>query len=123
MSSYSQMQPSDGLTALYDTLGTLLTTRTKKNVIMVILTDGLENASQKYAKEDVKRLTEKAKSKYNWQFIYLGANHDAMKTGNDIRMNVSSEYQYNREGLKNILVKSGEAIRTSRATGRQIMSI
>ncbi len=47
--------------------------------LFVITTDGLENASRKYSFDDVKKMIERQQEKYNWEFIFLGANIDAIK--------------------------------------------
>lgn len=45
--------------------------------IFVITTDGMENASRYYSAHDVKRMIEKEKEKYGWEFLFIGANIDA----------------------------------------------
>lgn len=47
-------------------------------VIFVITTDGLENASRMYTREQVKAMVEKEKEKYGWEFLFLGANMNAV---------------------------------------------
>ena len=42
--------------------------------LFVITTDGLENASREYTFKDIKRMIERQKEKYNWEFLFLGAN-------------------------------------------------
>ena len=49
-----------------------------ETVIFAILTDGLENASHDYSKSAVFSLVQEQQNKWNWKFIYLGANQDAM---------------------------------------------
>lgn len=49
-------------------------------VMFVITTDGMENASCEYSSNKVKQLIEKQKTKYGWEFIFLGANMDAIAT-------------------------------------------
>lgn len=46
-------------------------------VVFVVITDGEENASHKFTKSQVKEMINHQTEKYNWQFIYLGANQDA----------------------------------------------
>jgi Mg-chelatase subunit ChlD len=46
-------------------------------VVFVVITDGQENASHKFTKRQVKEMIDHQTEKYNWQFIYLGANQDA----------------------------------------------
>jgi hypothetical protein len=49
-------------------------------VLFVITTDGMENASREYSYENVKQRIERQKSKYGWEFIFFGANIDAVQT-------------------------------------------
>ena len=49
--------------------------------VFVITTDGQENASRKYASDKVKRMIEKEKEQYGWEFLFIGANIDAVETG------------------------------------------
>jgi Mg-chelatase subunit ChlD len=46
-------------------------------VVFVVITDGQENASHKFTKSQVKEMINHQMAKYNWQFVYLGANQDA----------------------------------------------
>lgn len=48
--------------------------------LFVITTDGMENASHRYSVHDIKALIENQKQKYNWEFLFLGANIDAIAT-------------------------------------------
>ena len=70
-------QPN-GMTALYDAIGnTISMVKSEDKVLIVILTDGDENASEEYKKETIAKLIEE-KEKKGWTFVYLGANQDAM---------------------------------------------
>lgn len=51
-----------------------------EKVMFVIITDGEENSSREFSSEKVKKMVEKQKAKYGWEFIFLGANIDAVKT-------------------------------------------
>ena len=51
-----------------------------EKTIFVITTDGYENASHKYTSDRVKQMIERQKQKYDWEFIFLGANIDAIET-------------------------------------------
>ena len=79
-----------GCTALLDAIGTSIKKISKvqkssgnkhkaNNVIFVIITDGEENASKKYTLIDINKLLTKMK-KLGWEFIFLGANIDAIET-------------------------------------------
>jgi uncharacterized protein YegL len=49
-------------------------------VLFVIITDGMENASREFSAEKVKAMIEQEKEKHGWEFIFLGANIDAVET-------------------------------------------
>lgn len=51
-----------------------------EHTMFVITTDGMENASHRYDSEKVKKMIERQKEKYGWEFLFLGANIDAVKT-------------------------------------------
>ena len=51
-----------------------------EHTIFIITTDGMENASRLYASEEVKKMIEKEKKVYGWEFLFLGANIDAVET-------------------------------------------
>ena len=49
-----------------------------EKTLFIITTDGMENSSREYSYDKVKKLVEKKKAKNNWEFIFLGANIDAV---------------------------------------------
>lgn len=49
-----------------------------EKTLFIITTDGMENASRKYGYEKVKRMLERQKERYGWEFLFLGANMDAV---------------------------------------------
>ena len=55
-----------------------------ENTIFVIITDGMENASRYYDYDEVKRLIEQQKESAGWEFIFLGANIDAVQVAGKI---------------------------------------
>ena len=50
-----------------------------EKTLFVITTDGYENASRRYTYDKVRRMIEHEKQKYGWEFLFLGANIDAVK--------------------------------------------
>ncbi len=80
-----------GSTALLDAIGRTIhkIARAQKytaddyraeKVMFVIITDGMENASREYSPETIRGLIDMEKTKYGWEFIFLGANIDAVQT-------------------------------------------
>lgn len=51
-----------------------------EHTMFVITTDGMENASRYYSSNKVKQMIERQKIKYGWEFLFLGANIDAVET-------------------------------------------
>ena len=50
-----------------------------EKTLVVITTDGMENASRRYDYDKVKRMIRRQKEKYGWEFLFLGANIDAAR--------------------------------------------
>ena len=63
--------------------------------LFIITTDGLENASKRYTFKDVKRLIEQQKEKYNWEFLFLGANIDAIEVAGNMGISRDRAANYN----------------------------
>lgn len=51
-----------------------------EHTLVVITTDGMENASQRYDASQVKKMVRRQQEKYGWEFLFLGANIDAVET-------------------------------------------
>ena len=66
----------------------------------MITTDGLENASREYSYGRVKKMVEQQKEKYGWEFLFLGANIDAIETAGRFGISADRAANYNsdREG-------------------------
>ena len=73
-----------------------------ERTLFVITTDGMENASHRYTAQQVKQMIERQKEKYGWEFIFLGANMDAVATAS--RFGIGDDravtYHSDREGTK-----------------------
>ncbi|MGF6949222.1 hypothetical protein QF028_001727 [Neobacillus sp. B4I6] len=80
-----------GTTALLDTIGFTIQKfvnvqkRTSEDeraekVLFVITTDGMENASREFTADKIKKMVQHQKEKYGWEFLFLGANIDAIST-------------------------------------------
>ena len=68
-----------------------------QNTMFVITTDGMENASHKYSSSEVKRMIEKEKEKYGWEFIFIGANIDAVETAKHFGINADRAVNYHAD--------------------------
>jgi uncharacterized protein YegL len=101
-------QPS-GMTALLDAVGRtvdrvgerldeLNESEKPENVIVFILTDGMENASSDYSKDQVKEMIEHQELKYSWEFIYGGANQDAFAEAGGIGIKAKNTFDFEASG-------------------------
>ena len=66
--------------------------------LFVITTDGLENASRRYSQADVKRLIQHEQEKYGWEFLFLGANIDAIETADSIGIDAQCATNFHADG-------------------------
>jgi uncharacterized protein YegL len=62
--------------------------------LFVIMTDGMENASHHFTAEDVKKKIERQKEKYGWEFLFIGANIDAVETATRYGINPDRAVNY-----------------------------
>jgi len=79
-----------GTTALLDAIGITITTVEREHcaleverpekVLFIIITDGMENSSKEYTVEKIRSMIEQQKEKSAWEFLFLGANIDAIGT-------------------------------------------
>jgi len=63
-------------------------------VIMVTLTDGLENASKQYHLQQIGEMIREQRDKYSWDFVFLGANQDAVATAAAMSIPLPSAMSY-----------------------------
>lgn len=63
--------------------------------MFVITTDGMENASRYYSSDKVKKMIERQKVKYGWEFLFLGANIDAVETASHFGIGADRAVNYN----------------------------
>ena len=71
-----------------------------EKTIFIITTDGYENSSRRYSYEDIRRLVERQKEKYHWEFLFLGANIDAISVAGrfGIHANRAVTYEHDSYG-------------------------
>ena len=88
-----------------------------ERTIFVITTDGMENASHRYTSDQVKAMVERQKEKYGWEFLFLGANIDAVETAARIGIRRDRAVNYNCDPIGQARVYEGvdRAVRSIRS--------
>ena len=97
-----------GCTALLDAIGGAIhhignihkyarTEDVPEHTLFVITTDGMENASRRYDSETVKKMIEKQKERYGWEFLFLGANIDAVETARHFGIGADRAVNYHSD--------------------------
>lgn len=112
-----------GMTALLDAVGRTVNSvgerlnntpeeERPEKVIVIITTDGLENASREFTKKAIKEMIEHQQEKYSWTFIFLGANMDAVSEAADlgISANYSKTYIASAAGTASVYDAVGTAV-------------
>jgi len=120
-----------GLTAMNDGIGSSITllgeslAKLPENdrpgtVIVVIVTDGMENASSDYTSDAVKSMIEKQQNEFSWEFVFLGANLDSFATGGGygIPSTHSANFDYSGGGASYIASTVSNLITRSRSGDR-----
>ena len=119
-----------GTTALLDAIGRTVQklVSVQKNtakeyradrVLFVIITDGQENASQEYSSDKVKGMIQLEKEKYGWEFVFLGANIDAVETAGRLGISRDRAVDYVPDGAGTALnfQMMSETVAAFRETG------
>lgn len=94
-----------GFTALLDAIGKTINETGRRladmpeeqrpgKVIFVIVTDGEENSSHEFRQQQIHDMIESQRTKYSWEFVFLGANQDAIKTAATMGMPARSSMTY-----------------------------
>ena len=94
-------------TALLDSMGKLITDTAAEiaaldeddkpgSVIVAIMTDGMENASTEWSRPAIKSLVEQQTNQFGWEFLYMGADQDAVEVGKDLGVKAEQAVTYGR---------------------------
>lgn len=97
-----------GTTALLDAIGRLVTEAGQHlaalpeadrpgTVIVGIMTDGYENASQEWTHPAIKALIQQQTTRYSWEFLYMGADQDAIEVGTSLGVPAQRSMTYSRQ--------------------------
>ena len=89
-----------------------------ENTIFIITTDGQENASHRYSSDKVKQMIERQKDKYGWEFLFIGANIDAVETAKryGIDRNRAVNYNADAQGTSIVYESVSKAVCNVRAS-------
>jgi hypothetical protein len=98
-----------GMTAMLDGIGRTISAAGARlaalpedqrpgTVVVGIMTDGLENASKEFTRAQVRQLISTQSRDYDWTFLYLGANQDAVEVGSDLGIDPRLAVTYNSAG-------------------------
>lgn len=68
-----------------------------EHTVFVIITDGMENASRMYSSDRVKNAVKRQKEKYGWEFLFIGANIDAVETAANYGIGADRAVNYNAD--------------------------
>ena len=115
------LQPR-GSTALLDAMGRTVTDAGNRlaampegerpgTVIVAIMTDGMENASQEWTHPAVKALVEQQTAQYGWQFLYMGADQDAIEVGAGLGVAAANSVTYSRGKAREAMAASSDKVR------------
>lgn len=117
-------------TALYDAIGRTINTvgarlagtpedERPERVMLVILTDGYENSSREFTQDKIFEMIQRQENDYNWEFIYLGANQDAMATGMGLGFKSASTKTFlaSGDGVKDLYSDISNTVSMYRKSG------
>jgi len=100
---------NDAIGRTINTIGSKLSSKPEDEkpliVIVAIMTDGHENRSKEFTKAQVAEMIKHQREKYNWDFVFVGANQDAIFEANRYNIEAKSAITYdaNEKGLKNVM--------------------
>ena len=83
-----------------------------EHTMFVITTDGMENASKQYSYDKVQKMIKRQQEKYGWEFIFIGANIDAVQEAKKfgIRKERAVNYVHDEEGTETLYRSVGKAV-------------
>jgi uncharacterized protein YegL len=88
-----------------------------ENTMFVITTDGMENASRNFSSDEVKKMIERQKEKYGWEFIFVAANIDAVETAKSfgISEDRAVNYHADKQGTACVYNAVSDAVKNVRS--------
>jgi uncharacterized protein YegL len=119
------LEPRGG-TALWDALGTAIDRTSERiltipeakrpaSVIFLVITDGQENSSTKYKKDQVKQLVQVHERAAKWSFVYLGSDVNTANDAQAIGINMNALYTGTTKGVNNMYSHVSNAVSCARS--------
>ena len=93
-----------------------------EKTVVVITTDGLENASRRYSYQKVKKMVEEQTREYGWEFLFLGANMDAIKAAGSFGIDEDHAVRFHSDSVGTTLNYKvvSEAVASFRRSSRPL---
>lgn len=92
-------------------------------VVFVIVTDGHENASSEFNRDQIRQMIERQQNEYQWEFTFLGANQDAFAEAARMGIHANSSANYDTQNSQKAFAASSNNVkrmRTARASGQAV---
>jgi len=104
-----------------DKLGFMSPQDRPEKTICVIITDGMENASKIYSSDDTHYHITEMKEKFNWTFLYVGANQDVIETVDNLGISRSNSMSYSTDsiGISHVYSSISKAVKTYRTEDKK----
>jgi hypothetical protein len=112
-----------GSTALLDAIGNTINIVNKRfdsmereespdNVLFIITTDGYENSSREFSKDQIREMIKHQTNRHNWEFMYLGANIDTVSEARDIGISADKavNFEADESGIDKMYMSLNESI-------------
>lgn len=119
-----------GGTPLHDAIGQAITKLGAKlksmseverpaKVVVVVMTDGMENSSREYRAPQIAEMIKHQREVYKWEFLFLGANQDAILTGERLNIPAANAvtYSHSPAGAANVMRATGMNVNSYRRSG------
>lgn len=89
------------------------------HVVFVITTDGMENASREYTAKQVREMVEHQQQKYSWQFVFLGANMDAVSEAGKLGISAkyAADFTPSHSGVRKMYSMALDRVMSGKRTG------
>ncbi len=113
----------DAVGRTIDAVGTRLAAAAEEerpaHVVFVITTDGMENSSREYTAQRVRGMIEHQQQKYSWQFVFLGANMDAVSEARKLGISAkyAADFTPSHSGVRKMYSMALDSVMSDKRTG------